>query len=322
MAKAIEQLASGLTVGYAALGTYGEGAGSVRQEVTDGDTVNVNAVGEFGVRLLGIDAPESSYVLPEGPEEGGFARISDPRWDRFLGDPFAGRLPPFEPVLEPGLVEHLQDRTGPGVADNHYRYASAAEDALEAEILADMQALGQTKEEFRFFLAFSYEIVEAFGRFLCFVNRRQPNPREPAPRPLSYNERLLLAGSTSPYFIWPNVNPYRRAGSIVEAVIRPGEAAKTAEEDDSLRGIRAGVKDARDRGAGIYAAEDPLRLLPFELRFLADRTPPERWVIDLSKNDDTLIPPQRYFAVPNAEDRLFVPEEYVPLFVEAGWKRG
>ena len=44
-------------------------------------------------------------------------------------------------------------------------------------------------------------------------------------------------------------------------------------------------------------------------------------MIDLGRNDDTLIPPQGYFQVANPEDRLFVPAEYVPLFVEAGWQR-
>jgi hypothetical protein len=35
-----------------------------------------------------------------------------------------------------------------------------------------------------------------------------------------------------------------------------------------------------------------------------------------------LVPPQFYFEVANPEDRLFVPAEYVPLFVERGWRRG
>jgi hypothetical protein len=61
--------------------------------------------------------------------------------------------------------------------------------------------------------------------------------------------------------------------------------------------------------------------MPFELRFLARRSPPDRWVIDLSADDDRLHPPQSYIAIPNAEDRLFLPAEYVPLFVENGWRR-
>jgi hypothetical protein len=41
----------------------------------------------------------------------------------------------------------------------------------------------------------------------------------------------------------------------------------------------------------------------------------------LSKNDNLLIHPERYFQVPNPEDRLYVPEEFVPLFIETGWER-
>ena len=74
MAKAIEQSGSGLTIGHAALGLYGDGIGNVRQQVHDGDTVNVRAAGNFGVRLLGVDAPEISFTLP--PEDR-FAQLSD-----------------------------------------------------------------------------------------------------------------------------------------------------------------------------------------------------------------------------------------------------
>jgi hypothetical protein len=81
------------------------------------------------------------------------------------------------------------------------------------------------------------------------------------------------------------------------------------------------VKSAREQRIGIFEAEDPLRLEAFELRFLARRRPPDRWIIALSKNDDVLIGPQDYHTLPNIEDRLFIPEEYVPLFVEAGWRR-
>jgi hypothetical protein len=49
--------------------------------------------------------------------------------------------------------------------------------------------------------------------------------------------------------------------------------------------------------------------------------PPDRWVIYLSDDGVFLIPPQEYYTVSEAEDRLFIPEEYVPLFVEAGWRR-
>jgi hypothetical protein len=75
-------------------------------------------------------------------------------------------------------------------------------------------------------------------------------------------------------------------------------------------------------GVGLYEAADPLRLLPFELRFLARRQPPDRWLVDLSSDDSVLLPPQSYTTVAHPEDRLFVPAEYVPLWEQTGWKRG
>lgn len=106
------------------------------------------------------------------------------------------------------------------------------------------------------------------------------------------------------------------------AVPAPGTAAQLAARERSLRNARRWVQEARDRHDGLYEQEDPLRLLPFELRLLARRQPPDRWVIDLSRGDDVLVPPQWYFEIANPEDRLFVPAEYVPLFVERGWRRG
>jgi len=318
LAKAIERLGWGLTVGHAALGLYGSGIGSVRQQVHDGDTVNVRTTGNFGVRLLGVDAPEISFTLPP---ENRFAQLSDARWETFLSDPFAEDLPPFDPPLDVGLLDHLRERTGPGVATNHHEHAAAAEDALEAEILGDMQVLGQTEEEFGFFLAFAYEVIDGYGRFLCFLNREQPHAAEPEPRPKSYNERLLATGRVSPYMIWPNVDPFLKRGTVSAAVVAPGGAAELAGADNSLRSARESVRAARRGRIGIFDAEDPLRLEPFEVRYLSRRRPPDRWVIDLSDDADFLIPPQEYYTVPDVEDRLYIPREYVPLFVEAGWRR-
>jgi hypothetical protein len=59
--------------------------------------------------------------------------------------------------------------------------------------------------------------------------------------------------------------------------------------------------------------------LPFELRYIARRQPPDRWVADLSGDTTALLPAQSYPQVPRAEDRLFVPAEYVPLWQQHGW---
>jgi len=305
-------------VGHVALGYRGGVAGSVRQQVHDGDTISVLADGNFGIRFLGVDAPEISFRLP-GEER--FTSLGNERWEEFLSDPFAAEMSPFDPSLDEGLRNFLQARIGPGTAVNHRHHAEAAEDALENEVLNDMQALGQNEESFRFFLVFAGEVMDLYGRFLCFINRDQAHPMNPAPRPRSYNERLLEAAKVSPYFIWPNINPFRRQGSVSAAVIPPNTANDIANAENTLRLARLWVQNGRQQQFGIFEVNNPLRLEPFEVRFLARRNPPKRWVIDLSKNDDILLKPQAYHTIPHSEDRLFIPEEYVPLFVEAGWQR-
>jgi hypothetical protein len=193
---------------------------------------------------------------------------------------------------------------------------------LEREVEGDVTALGTTREDFRFFLAFAFEVMDRYGRLLGYLNREQPQDKASQPRPPSYNERLLALGVASPYFIWPNVNPFRRAGSLTEAVPLPKKITQVAERDAVLDAAREAVRSARAKGIGIFNFNDPLQLDSFELRFLARRKPPDRWVIDLTGDKKKILPPQSYFAIPNPEDRLFIPAEYVPLFVEKGWKRG
>lgn len=317
MGKAIEQLASGLKVGHVELGLHGNKPGSVAQQVHDGDTITVRAPGNLGVRFLGVDAAEISFTLPGGNR---FVSLSNPQWETFLSDPFAPSLKPFDPPLLPGLREYLAARVGPGMATNHAMHAQVAEDALEAEVRRDMGVLNQTEEDFQFFMVFAHEVMDGYGRLLGFINRDQPRANDPEPRPRSYNERLLAQGMVMPYFIWPNIDTFFR-GSIIDAVLAPGTANTHANRSRDLRKAREDVQQARAAQLGIFDAQNPLRLYPFELRFLARRRPPDRWVIDLSKNDDQLIHPQNYYTIPNIEDRLFIPEEYVPLFVERGWRR-
>jgi endonuclease YncB( thermonuclease family) len=318
VASAIEQLPSGLTIGHAQLGMHGSRQGTINQQVHDGDTVVSLLEGNVGIRFLGVDAPEVSFTLPGRK---GFIRLSDPAWEAFLTDPFAAALPSFNPPLSPELQGFLTTRVGQGAAVNHARLGSAATDTLRELVRADVAVLGQTEASFRFFCAFAHEVMDGFGRLLCFLNRQQASATDPAPRPRSYNERMLEAGWVTPYFIWPNIDPFRRQGSLIDAVLAPGTANTVAERAGALKVARGFVRAAREQHLGLFEQADPLRLLPFELRFLARRAAPERWVIDLGRNDDTLIPPQGYFQVANQEDRLFIPAEYVPLFVEAGWRR-
>src|SRR5205823_7865846 len=142
--------------------------------------------------------------------------------------------------------------------------------------------------------------MDGYGRLLCYLNRDQPQKAQPSPRPKSYNERLLAAGQVSPYFIWPNLDPYRRAAALPDSVPAPGSVAPpgtAATHRRALDEARGSVAAARAAGLGVYGAADPLRLYPFELRFLSRRKPPERWVIDLSAGDDLIHAPQRYYRI-------------------------
>ncbi len=317
MSKAIEQIQF-LTVGHVGLGLRGDTPGSPRQQVHDGDTINVRALGNFDIRFLGIDAPEISFTLPGGET---FISLSDPRWENYLSDPFAPGLGSFQPDLTAGLRAYLQAHIGPGTAINHAELAVAAKNALAEETSKDMETLGTNNDDFKFFLAFAFEIMDRYGRLLCYINRDQPDQNTPEPRPRSYNERLLYRAKVLPYFIWPNTDPFRQHSSIADAVIPRGKANQLASGDNALAAARKAVSTARQQQIGIFDATKPLRLAPFEVRFLARRSAPDRWIIDLSKNDDVLIQPQNYYTIANVEDRLFIPEEYVPLFVEKGWQR-
>lgn len=317
MAMAINEFkkgAYGFRYGVFALGQHGQQAASVRQAVHDGDTVSVRTAGNLGVRMLGMDTAEVSFSLPGGS---GFPSIKSRGWAEFLDDPFDRRYDEGAALkLSRALKKHLQARVGAGCAENHARHAELGQRALEDEMLKDSAALGQA--DFALFLVFAHEIMDGYGRLLAFVNASAGGSNRPA---LTYNERQLLAGVAYPYFIWPNINPFRKKPSVLQAVIAPGAARAEADADASLRRVRTAIAAARTAGSGIFDRADALRLAPFELRFLAQRRPPARWVIDLSKDDAFLIPPEEYVAV-QPEDRLFIPEEFVPLFQKKGWKKG
>ena len=100
----------------------------------------------------------------------------------------------------------------------------------------------------------------------------------------------------------------------------PGTAKDLAQTTPSLRRAHEFVARARGDGIGVFNPADPLRFEAFEVRYLGRREPPNRAVIDLSRNDTLILAPQRYFQIPNPEDRLFIPLGFVPLFVARGWR--
>ena len=161
MSKAIDQVKD-LTVGYMALGLHGSSVGTVKQQVHDGDTINVLAVGNFGVHLLGIDAPEISFTLPE---KNASTSLNNVKWEESLKEASSYSY------LDQGLSNYLRSKIGIGPASNHYRHADAAQKALELEIANDMKELGLSKEDFQFFMAFAHDIMDRYGRLLGFINK-------------------------------------------------------------------------------------------------------------------------------------------------------
>lgn len=306
------------TSGFGTPGLYRGQPGSVLQHVHDGDTLNIVARGNIGVRFLGIDTPEVSFAFP-GPKLR-FVNMNDPQWNDFLEQPFSDSVLPFQDNVSESLRQFVLAKVAFQPGTVHHQHAAAATTGLRSMITSDMRIMGQDTSEFSYYLNFGFEIMDGYGRFLCMVNRNQPRQNEPTPRPPSYNRRLLEKGLAFPYFIWPNINPWERPDSVMKAVIPVGTANRMAEADSELKTARQYVKDARANHWGIFDATTPCLLEPFELRWLSRRTLPSRYVIDLTKNDDRLIPPSRYHTVPNSEDRLWIPPEYVPLFAQAGWK--
>jgi endonuclease YncB( thermonuclease family) len=285
---------------------------SLAQSIPDGDTVGLHVAGSGAVRFLGIDTPEKAFELP-GASNG--KPLNSAEWEAYLTDPFQAQYGPFD--LEPALAAHLRARVGPGAAADHRTHADHAKEALIDLVQSDMTALGQDATTFQYFIAFAFEVFDAYGRFLAFINRNQPST--PPARPLSYNERMLEKGAALPYFIWPNIDPFR-VQPLLDAVIAPKTAKDVVEATPALRRSRDFVRQARTAGIGVFNPAGPLRFEAFEIRYLGRRETPNRAVIDLSKDDDTILRPQNYFQIPNPEDRLFIPPQFVPLFAARGWR--
>lgn len=287
---------------------------SLSVAIPDGDTAGIHLQGSVPVRFLGVDSPEKQIDLIVA--QGG-NNLDSPQWESYLTNPFDPQYGPFQ--LEEELFTHLCTRIGPGAGVNHRFHANNAQTALIELVQSDMDALGQDPNTFSYFIAFSFEVFDSNGRFLAFINRNQPDPNIPEPRPLPYNERILQKGAALPYFIWPNIDPFRDV-SLLDAVISPGMANKVAEATPALRRAREFVRQARLNGDGVFDPTNPLRFEAFEIRYLGRRQAPNRAVIDLSRDDSVILRPQSYFRIPNPEDRLFIPPAFISLFVSRGWR--
>lgn len=212
---------------------------------------------------------------------------------------------------------------GAAAAVNHRVHAKVAEDALERMITADCAALyGGDLAAMQFHLAYGNDVFDRYGRLLAHVNVSAADRDR---RPPDYNMRLAAEGWATPYFIWPNIQPFLGL-PLLQAAMSPAdfEAALSADDGHArrLRDARAAVAAARSAGQGIYTPGNRLVIEASELRMLTGRRLPSRRVIDLRDPAGVLLPPTAYLDIPNAEDRLFIPPEFDPLFAARGWRLG
>lgn len=286
----------------------------------DGDTVSIQPAGNLSIRFLGIDTPEVSFQFPGVDDRRAGKSVSIKGFGSYLRDPFLDRYPDsakFKSYLGEGLVDHLNSLLGPDCANNHYRCAMDAQRGLEKLIMDEFEERAEEGKEYRFFMAFAHEIMDGYERLLCYLHRDNTK-REQKENPLSYNERMLELGMAFPYFIWPNIDPFRSKASYIEAVPSPEKLRDWVENSKRLREARRFVREAREKKKGIFEGGNLLE--PFELRFLAKRKAPGRHVLNLATCERTLLKPMEYYLIENPEDRLFIDEHFVPLFRDRGYK--
>lgn len=308
--KLVQESKSGVSIGFAGFGLNRQKIDTPDKSAHDGDTIIGRALANVDVRFLGIDTPEISFRLPGSKT---FVPISDAKWTAFLADPLKGWT---GPALPAGLRNHLAPKFDARTGPNHAAHAAKARLSLVGFIKDDVKNFARGDlQSFTFFLRYAHDVIDRYGRLLAYINA---DVSATAKRPLSYNERNLEAGTALPYFIWPNLDPFKQQPTLLDAVFAPTDVARIA-ADPALKNARSWVKTARLAGSGVFAKNNPLIIEPFELRYLAGRRTPDRSVIDLGGKIRHLVAPAEYYRVPNPEDRLFIPSEFVPLFTAKGW---
>ena len=203
-------------------------------------------------------------------------RTDEPAWQAFLDDPFAPDLPPIS--LSEALRDHLappprKDERGESLP----RHAEAAARGLEAEIAADLAATGKAPEDLHLRVLFEREPLDAYGRMLGWISVEdtgdwRPADLQPPDDDQGPGDALLHLAQRRPL-------PLRSEA----ALSRAGAGQRRphfASTDEKLAQAREWYKSNREAGVGVFDPEDPLLLQPFELRYLAQRRAPDRWVID------------------------------------------
>jgi len=179
-------------------------------------------------------------------------------------------------------------------------------------------------KSFAFFMAFSNDFLDGYGRLLCYLNSSVDNFKnqkdKDAVKQFSYNERQLTSGWGVPYFIWPNIQPFLSVKAFSKENVIPKNFWNLIKKAEKLHLARKSVDNARTGNKGIFNSTDPLKLMPFELRIISRKKSPDRFVIDLrDEGNNVLLRPEEYIKIPHQEDRLFIPGEFIPIFQMYGW---
>lgn len=162
--------------------------------VHDGDTIHVFPNGTFGVRFLGADAAEVSIDYPQGltPKDIG-KRHKWPRVEhhqKYLQDPFAAAdSMTFKNSLGKGLFDYLREKLSSETAINHQWHADIAltviKNLIKNDIIQYKSQDPKLERDFSFYLAFAYEVMDRYGRFLCYIDRKKSKEEREAD-PLTY----------------------------------------------------------------------------------------------------------------------------------------
>jgi len=306
--------------GFAVLSLRGKKVAKVKDAVHDGDTVIIRPDGNMSIRFLGIDTPEISCQFPKIPGDSRADKwLNIKQFNDYLSDPFSDRYQGsdgYKSTLGQDLVDYLNPLLGPNCAGDHYKSGMMARTALRGIIQAEYDERVKQGKLFRFFMAFAHDVIDRYGRLLCYLHRDNTKGERNL-NPLSYNERMLKLGMAFPYFIWPNIDPFRPM-SYVDAIPPPQDLRSWIDNDKRLSDARKFVQDARRQKIGVFKYGNVLQ--PFELRFLARREAPSRYVLNLATCDKTLLKPTEYYMIHNPEDRLFIDKQFIPLFRDKGYQ--
>ena len=278
--------------------------------IHDGDTLKLTASGDFPIRLLAIDTPEVSFQLNKK-----FVPLTDKSWEKYLKNVLSDWKDAKKKLGEE-LFSDLKKRLAQkNVAANHELHAHNARKFIQALAKAEEAERISKSKKYSLFIALCNDVIDTYGRMLGYaftaLEKGEPHRR-------SYNLQMLEAGLALPYFIWPNIDPFRKVKPF-DAAYSPEKLYALMEKSKLMKELRSAVTKIRKAKKGIYNPKTGLILQAFELRSLARKSAPQRPFIDLKKHDEKIHSSTSYLKTA-PEDRLFIPEEFVPLFKQNGWK--